>query len=202
MITGVVLAGGMSSRLGRPKQLLELDGRPLLQHAVDAAAGAGLGEVVVVLGHGAAEVESALTLPPGARAVLNPRYRDGQSSSLKAGLAATGPGSEAAVVLLGDQPGVTVDAVRAVVSAFEERRAPILRARYSAGWGHPVLLARSIWPDAERLEGDVGARALMFAHADLLEEVPVQGARPEDVDTWADFERVRWGLRPEPPTAP
>jgi molybdenum cofactor cytidylyltransferase len=169
---------------------------------VDAASAAGLADVVVVLGHRAAEVESALTLPRGARIVLNPRYRDGQSSSLKAGLAAADPGSEAAVILLGDQPGVTADAVRAVVSAFEERRAPIVRARYPAGWGHPVLLARPLWSEAERLEGDVGARALMFAHADMVEEVPVQGARPEDVDTWADFERVRSGRRPEPPTVP
>ena len=202
MISGIVLAGGTSSRLGRPTQLLELDGRPLLQHAVDAAAAAGLSEVVVVLGHRAAEVEAALDLPAGVRTLVNPRYREGQAASLRAGLASVAPGSEAAVILLGDQPGVTADSVRAVVATFERSGAPIVRARYAAGWGHPVLLARSVWAEVDRLEGDVGARAIMFAHADLVEEAAVEGPRPFDVDTWADFERLRSGRRPEPPATP
>ena len=81
MIAGVVLAAGTSSRLGRPKQLLPLQGKPLTQHVIDATIAAGLDEVVVVLGHAAEEVEAGLELPPPARAVVNPDYEAGQSSS-------------------------------------------------------------------------------------------------------------------------
>src|SRR5918997_5983315 len=104
MISAVVLAAGASTRLGRPKQLLELDGKPLLQHVVDALDGAGLDEVVVVLGHEAERIRAAVVLPARGRVVVNRAHRSGQASSLRAGLDAVDAASEAAVVVLGDQP--------------------------------------------------------------------------------------------------
>lgn len=193
LIAAVVLAAGTSSRLGRPKQLLELRGRPLLQHAVDAAFEAGLDEIVVVLGHQAGEVAAALTLPEGARAVVNPNYVEGQSSSLRAGLRAVSLQVRAAVVLLGDQPGVSPAAIRAVAGAYEEAGGPVVQAAYGGQPGHPVLIDRRIWPEIETVEGDVGARDILSAHPEWVTTVNVGGDPPQDVDTWADYRRIAGG---------
>ncbi len=190
MISGIILAGGGSARLGTPKQLLELDGRPLLQHVVDAAEQAGLDEVIIVLGHEANHVSAALRLPPTARVVVNPRYLEGQSTSLRAGLDATDPASTAAVVLLGDQPRLGADMIRKMVAEFRRDGRPIARAVFDGVPGHPVVLARSEWAMVDTLEGDVGARAFMDA-SDKVNLVDM-GAEPlEDVDTWEQYERVR-----------
>src|SRR5207302_10617386 len=138
VISGIVLAGGTSSRLGRPKQLLDLGGRPILQHVLEAARAGGLDEVVVVLGHLAAEVAAALSLPPGARTVVNPEYATGQASSLRTGLAAADPGSEAALILLGDQPGMRPADIEAVASAFRRGAGPVVQGSYRGVPGHPV----------------------------------------------------------------
>jgi molybdenum cofactor cytidylyltransferase len=201
VIAGLILAAGRSARLGRPKQLLDLGGRPLLQHVIDTAGAAGLSEIVVVVGHRASEVSSALTLPGGARILVNPDHESGQASSLRLGLEALGLDVEGAEILLGDQPQVTAEAVAAVADAYRASpSAPIVRARYAAGWGYPVLLARTVWEEARSLSGDLGARALMFAHADVVVEAKVEGARPYDVDTWEDYRRLlrELGTPPSP----
>ncbi len=192
MISGIVLAAGTSSRLGCTKQLLELRGKPLVQHVVDAADAAGLDEIVVVLGHEAGRVRAALTLPANARAVVNPRYAEGQSSSLAAGLDAAGPASEAAVVLQADQPGVGAAAVRALVDAFRERRARIVRVRYRGAPG-PALLSRAIWDEVRLIGGDTGARELIAARPEWVEEVPIDADAPPDVDTLEDWDRLLGG---------
>src|SRR6185436_20053297 len=99
VISALVLAAGDGTRFGGTKQLEILRGKPLVQYAVDAASAAGVGEIVVVLGHDAVRVRDALDLPEGARVVVNERYADGQSTSLVAGLRALDPASEAAIVL-------------------------------------------------------------------------------------------------------
>jgi molybdenum cofactor cytidylyltransferase len=190
VISGVVLAAGTSSRLGRPKQLLELQGRPLLQHVVDAAEGSGLDEVVVVLGHEAERIASALELPPGARVAVNEDYEAGQSASLRTGLSSLDSRADAAAILLGDQPGLTSAAIRKVLDAFRESDAAIVRALWQGTPGHPVVLARTEWESVRKLEGDRGARDLIAGseRAELIEmdEPPVA-----DVDTWEQYERLR-----------
>jgi molybdenum cofactor cytidylyltransferase len=190
VISGVVLAAGTSSRLGRPKQLLELEGRPLLQHVVDAAVGSGLDEVVVVLGHESERIASALELPASARVVVNEDYESGQSSSLRAALDSVHPGAEATAILLGDQPGLTSAAIRKVLDAFRESDAPILRALWQGTPGHPVILARSEWASIRRLEGDKGARDLVAASA-RAEVIEMDEPPVADVDTWDQYEKLR-----------
>lgn len=191
MISGIVLAGGTSSRVGRPKQLLDLGGRPLLQHALDHAAGAGLDELVVVLGHAADQVSAAVTLPPGARVVVNPDYATGQASSLRAGLAAASPDTEAAIILLGDMPGMRPGDIRSVADAFRRGAGPVVQARYRGTPGHPVLFARTLWPDLLAVEGDVGAREIIKAHPDWVTRVDIDADLPPDLDTLEDYERFR-----------
>ena len=193
MIAAVVLAAGTGTRFGgeRPKQLAELAGRPLAQHAVDAAAAAGVDEILVVTGHEAGEVERALRLPPNGRFVTNRSYETGMASSIRAGLAAAGDDVEAVVVLLADQPGVTAGAVRAVVAAFRRTGKPIVVTRYRDASAPPVLFARAAWRFVDELEGDVGAREVVAAHPELVATLDAGSAVPADVDTPEDLDRLR-----------
>jgi molybdenum cofactor cytidylyltransferase len=191
MITAIVLAAGMSSRLGRPKQLLDLGGKPLLQHALDTAEGAPVEEVIVVLGHRSEAIAAALRLGDRTRVAVNPNYGAGQSSSLHTGLRGADPRSNAAVVLLGDQPLVRVDAVAAVVAAYRSGAGPVVQAGYGGRPGHPTLLDRSLWPELETTSGDEGARRVLERRPERRVVVEVGGTPPEDIDTEEDYAGVR-----------
>src|SRR5512138_3343641 len=104
-VAALILAAGASTRMGRPKQLLDWGGRPLVRAAAETALAARLDPVLVVVGGARAEVEAALVGLP-LRVIANPNYAGGQSTSLRAGVAALGSDSDAVVVLLGDQPFV------------------------------------------------------------------------------------------------
>ena len=190
MISGLVLAAGEARRYGSTKQLAELAGKPLAQHAIDAAHDAGLGEIVVVLGHDARAVARAIDLPDEARTVVNLAFGSGIASSLAVGISDTGPESEGAVVLLADQPGIGAPVIEELVRAFRARSARIVRAAFRDGPG-PSLLSREIYAEAAHLSGDEGARRLAIAHPDWVEEVTMPGNAPLDVDTPQDGERVR-----------
>ena len=184
MISGIVLAAGTGSRFGGTKQLVEIDGTPLVRHAIDALAGAEVGELIVVLGHDANAVRTAL--PDGVIVVENPDYRDGQATSLAAAMHAVDDASEAAVILLADQPGITANDVRELVSGFHQTRAQIVRLVFSDGPG-PALLSREIYAEAGHLHGDAGARVLMASHPEWVHEVRVDRPAPPDIDTPDDL---------------
>lgn len=190
MITAVVLAAGASTRMGRPKQLLELDGKPMLQHAVDLAA-ARFEEVVLVLGHEADAIEEALEVPPEVRVVRNPDYESGQASSVKVGIAAVQPESEAAAVFLGDQPGMSGPLVEEVIEAFRNSPASVVRPGTRDAPGHPVLVRREAFRQWSGLTGDEGARGLMRGQA--VHFVATSTPLPDDVDTPEDYKRLRQG---------
>ncbi len=196
MITAIVLAAGSSSRLGRPKQLLDLGGRPVLQHVIDAAASAGLDEIAVVVGHAAEQVAEAVKLPPQGWLVHNPDHAKGQSTSLRAGLRAANPASGAALVLLGDQPGVRPDAIAAVAEAWREGEGPVVQASYQGRPAHPTLFDRSVWPELDEAAGDEGARSLLAAHPEWVRPAEVGGRPPDDIDTEQDYTRVRAAFDP------
>jgi len=187
VISGVVLAAGTGSRFGGTKQIVAVDGKPLAQHAIDALNAAGVDEVIVVTGHDAVKVASALTLPAQGRIVYNPAFKDGQATSLAAAIHALDDESEAAVILMADQPGVTSDVIRSIVSRFRATRTQVVRAMYADGPG-PSLLSREIYAEAGHLHGDVGARILIASHPEWVEEVEVDGAAPRDVDEPGDLE--------------
>jgi molybdenum cofactor cytidylyltransferase len=197
-VVAIILAAGASRRMGRPKQLLPVAGRPLVQHAVDAAAGAAVDEIVIVLGHEAEAVRAAVALPGNARVVVNGDHAAGQSTSLASGLAAAGPEAAAAVVLLGDQPEVTSALIDDVVAAFFAGTAPVVRPvwRDSAGGtrpGHPVVLTRSVWSAVAAVGGDRGARVLFETHPEWVRELPMVGDPPADIDDLGDYQRAVGG---------
>jgi molybdenum cofactor cytidylyltransferase len=189
VISGVVLAAGSGSRFGSTKQLATMDGAALAQHAIDALAAAGVGEVLVVTGHDAEAVEATLRLPENGRFVRNATFRDGQATSLATALHEVADDSEAAVVLMADQPGVTGGDVRALIARFRATRSRVVRLRYADGPG-PALLSREIYAEAGHLHGDVGARVLFASHPDWVQEVDVDRPAPTDVDKPEDLDRL------------
>jgi molybdenum cofactor cytidylyltransferase len=186
VISGVVLAAGTGSRFGGTKQVVVVDGKPLAQHAIDALEAAGVDEVIVVTGHDAVKVASALALPPRGRIVYNPAFKDGQATSLAAAIHALDDESEAAVILMADQPGVNADVIRGMVDRFLSTRRQVVRAMYTDGPG-PSLLSREIYAEAGHLHGDVGARILIASHPEWVEEFTVDAAAPIDVDARTDL---------------
>jgi CTP:molybdopterin cytidylyltransferase MocA len=142
------------------------------------------------LGHEAERVAAALHLPAVARTIVNGDYEAGQSTSLRAGLTAAASESEAAVVLLGDQPSLEPQAIDKVIEAFGAGGRPIARAIWQGTPGHPVVFARSVWPELTELTGDRGARELLVGRGDVTEVE--MGAPPvPDVDTWEGYERLK-----------
>jgi molybdenum cofactor cytidylyltransferase len=157
-----------------------------VQHPVDTLEEAGVDEIIIVVGHDARAVREALRLPANARVVENLAHAQGQATSLAAALRSADERSDGAVVLLADQPGITVQHVRALMQAFEDRRSGIVRLRFRDGPG-PALLGRDVWPAAMQLKGDVGARDLIDSNADAVREVLLDEARPPDIDTPEDL---------------
>ena len=194
-ISGIILAAGTSARLGRPKQTLELWGKPLLQHVIDAAAGARMREVIVVLGHRAASIADVLQVPHGTRLIENPDFRAGQSTSLRAGLDACDRGCEAAAVLVGDQPGLTTAMIDKVIAGYLAAGAQVARACFEGAAGHPVIVDRALW-STWRVVGDRGWRNLV-ASAPRRLDVEMGVPLPEDVDTPEQFEALKRAGPPE-----
>ncbi len=188
-VVALVLAAGAGTRFGGGKLLATLAGRPLLQHVLDRAAEAGVGEVVVVLGADAEAIEGAIGWR-GELRVRNPEPERGLASSLHVGMATLNPAVDEVLILLGDQPLVAIDTIRSLIRAPADPDRPIVVPVYSADGGrNPVLLRRGAFDLTSETEGDRGLGPLLATHPELVLEVPVEGANP-DVDTAADLARV------------
>lgn len=192
-VAGIILAAGMSTRLGRPKQLLPLGGQTVLwwtaRHALDSC----LSSVLVVIGSEADRVRDALGSLP-VRLVENPAYGTGQASSLRAGIAALPDEIGAAVMLLGDQPELDPAAIDAVIARWRETGAPVVMAAYRDRRAHPVLLARELFPELVKIGGDQGARAVIRRHQEHVATARIDGNAPADIDDEAAYRRLlaRW----------
>ena len=200
MIAAVILAAGLSQRMGAPKLLLDLSGRSLLRRVIDNVRASGCQDIVIVLGAGAERV-AAEAEGRGVRLVTNERYREGMGTSIACGIAALGSSCEAAVVVLGDQPFVESAAIDALIAAYRHSGKPIVASRYGGVAGAPTLIGRALFAEARGLTGDVGGRALMRQHPDLVLEVPLPDAAAVDVDTPQDLTRAEAILRGDPPAS-
>lgn len=192
---GVVLAAGSSRRMGdQAKQLLRVDGRPLLEGVVASVNASRLDEVVVVLGARADAIEAEVDFGR-ARVVRNPDHAVGMSTSLRAGLAALGPEVDRAMVVLGDQPAISGAMLDELLDLQERSGLPASALSFGGLLHPPVVLGRSMWGDLESLEGDVGCRALIRAHPELVAPMPFAGDlnHPVDVDTPEDYARLTGG---------
>lgn len=200
MIGGLILAAGAGTRFGGRKQLAELDGKPLLEHAVQAMNASPVGRVVVVLGALVEEVTAMVDLH-GAEPRLCERWEEGQAASLACGLAELSD-CEAVVVTLGDQPRMSPRAISRVIGA-RDREAAAVRATYFGAPGHPVLLERELFKSFRNVTGDHGARNLLLSVQ--VRDVPCDDiGGGEDVDTPAELDALRAGgpVRVAPTPAP
>jgi nicotine blue oxidoreductase len=182
---GLLLAAGEGRRLGMPKALVEIGGVRLVDRGVRMLHEAGCTPIVVVTG-------AAPTDVAGAVVVHNPDWRTGMASSLRAGLSALPPDCPAVVIALVDQPRVTAAAVRRLRAAYDSG-ARVAVATYGGRPRNPVLIAHEhITEAAADASGDVGARAFLRAHPELVVPVPCDDvAGADDIDTPEDLERLR-----------
>lgn len=195
MIAGLLLAAGGGRRLGgRPKALLDHQGRPLVEHAVRVLREGGCTRVHVVLGADADVVRAKASLP-GCVLIDNPEWAEGMGSSLRAGLdslredaAEATTGTAAALVSLVDQPGIGPAAIARVYAAYRSP-ATLAAAAYDGERGHPVLFGADHWAGiAASAVGDRGARAYLKEHAGEITLVECGDvAQAYDIDTPADL---------------
>lgn len=179
MIGLVVLAAGAGSRFGGPKQLHPIRGRPMLEHVLAAVAAVAAGDRVLVLGAHADQVLAGIDLQ-GVRAIRCDRWAEGQALTLRAGLDALPAGVTAAVVVLGDGPGLDPRAIERMAAAHVATPATVLYADYGEGRSHPVVLPRVSW-DALASAGERPAAALAAEAVDCR-DLPAPG----DIDRPGD----------------
>ena len=190
----VLLAAGASTRMGRPKQLLSVSGRPLVRLATEAALAAPVSPVVVVLGAGAAEIAPALDGLP-AQMVTNDAWAEGMGTSIRAGVRAArqiDPALPAMIIALADQPGVPAAHLARLIATRNETGRTIV-ATDNGGVAQPPALFTAAWfSRLLALRGDTGARALLGEQRAHLALVPLADAA--DLDTPDDYERFITGL--------
>ncbi|MDV3277086.1 MAG: nucleotidyltransferase family protein [Nitrososphaerales archaeon] len=184
MISGIILAAGTSKRMGSPKQDVLLAGRPILEYVVDAFLSSNLAEVVVVVRSGLTWRRSEGKL----RVIVNPRYLEGLSESVKLGLGTIDARSQAALIGLGDKPLVLPSTVNRIVSAYEESGSKIVIPVHAGTRGNPILFDRKMFPEILRLHGDEGAKRVVELYEEDVLEVKVEDEGIlVDVDTPADL---------------
>jgi molybdenum cofactor cytidylyltransferase len=197
MIPAIVLAAGKSSRMGRTKALLPVGSsqETFLARVIRVLREGGIDAIVVVIGGDAAVVRASLPRSDASLAVVeNPRYEEGQLSSLLVGLAAVEQrhdNVDAVMVTLVDLPLISAATVRSVVDAFRAKPdAPLVRPRRAARYGHPVIFNRSIFGELRRADPAKGAKPVVHAHAaqEVNVDVDDDGAFI-DIDTPEDYER-------------
>jgi molybdenum cofactor cytidylyltransferase len=183
-VAGIVLAAGMSRRMGERNKLLEsVDGQPMVARAVEAVLGAGLSPVVVVVGHEAEKLLALLKDRP-VLFVHNPDYAKGQSTSLRRGIQALPHDADGVVICLGDMPRVSADHVRKLVAAFDPANGKSICVPMADGRrGNPILWGRQFFDEMRAVEGDRGARDVIRRHEDAIGAVPMDDAVLMDVDS-------------------
>jgi molybdenum cofactor cytidylyltransferase len=186
-VAGVILAAGGASRMQELKQLKEWRGKPLIEYALTAAREAGLDPIAVVVGHDADRLEGALS-GAGAGIVVNPDWRQGQSTSMIAGLNQVAGEVEAVVFLLADMPLVNSDLIERLVRCHQQGLNPIIAPRAGNRFGNPVLFDRATFAALGEVRGDRGGRA-------LYEQFKVAAVQADestliDVDTEDDWDQL------------
>jgi len=189
-IGAIVLAAGRASRMGKLKQLLPIDGQPMVRRVAETVCAAELAQVVVVVGAQAEAVTEALS---GLLVdiVINETWAEGMSTSLQAGIDALNADVQAALVVLADQPALAPSLLKTLVDRYHTTGAPIVIPFYQNRRGNPVLFDRSLFAKLLAVEGDRGGRVLFKRYQDQVERVDVDDpAVILDVDTRQDYEKA------------
>jgi molybdenum cofactor cytidylyltransferase len=190
LVSGLVLAAGTSSRLGKqPKQLLPWRGTTLVGWVIQQAENSLLDEILVVVGHEAEEVQRVVAVTR-AKFVKAADFHEGCTASIRAGLEAVDSRAGAAMLILGDQPEIKSETIDAVITGWRKIQKPVARACYRGVSGHPMLFARELFGQLKALHGDKGVWKILEAHPEWLGEVELDEPFPGNINTWDDYSRL------------
>lgn len=190
-ISAIVLAAGESRRMGTLKPLLPFQGRTIIETIVRTLSQCPLAEILVVLGHRAAEIEAQLADHP-VKIVHNAQYRRGMLSSVQAGIAQASSRAEAYLICLGDQPSLRPQTVQHLIAAFKGAKPGIYLPCYCGQTGHPLLMTARYRDEIRQLDEMLGLRQLLYRHPDEVQRVEVDAPEVlEDMDTPEDYRRRR-----------
>lgn len=194
-IGAVILAAGMSKRMGKPKLLLTLKGMPLIYYSISLAVQQKLNPIVVIAGKHMKKVEKVIVDYNNVTYILNPEYESGMASSLKIGIEAVKGQVDAVMVFLGDQPFVPNEVVQTLITEYEHNKdkgVRIVRPRYGGELGHPILFDGSLLEHFNNIKGDEGGRSIINNHKEYLKIIDFSEIYwGMDVDTPEDYERAR-----------
>jgi molybdenum cofactor cytidylyltransferase len=193
-VGAIILAAGRSTRMGEAKQLLRMGESTVLDQTLAHVRGAGVDEIVLVLGFSAQTIRERLPISviEGLKVVVNQAYEQGMASSLREGLSALDPQTDAALIVLADQPFIRSDTLNRIVEEHRRTRAQIVIPLYRGFRGNPVLLDRSVFPKVMALDGDIGCRAIFGSHLEGIVKVEVDDVGILlDIDNKDDYERLR-----------
>lgn len=189
-VAGVVLAAGASTRMGKNKLFLQLDGESLLARSVKRVIAAGLDPVIVVLGHAAEQALGEL-VGLSCQTVLNPDYALGINLSLRAGIAAVPARACAAVVVLADMPFVTDRMISTLVEQYRDSAAPLVISDYAGVPAPPTLYDRSLFSELGAMEGEGCGKQVVRRHRAEAVIAAWPAAALTDLDRPEDYERVK-----------
>lgn len=191
-IAAVVLAAGMSSRMGSPKMILPWGKSSIIGTVVSTLETAGLKQIVVVTGGSSCEVEKALEGFPS-RIVFNPFYENGEMlCSIQIGLSALPTKTHAALIVLGDQPQMQIDVIQSIVKAYQTQQTTLIIPSFKMQRGHPWLVDHSFWPSILALTPPATMRNFVQENAKSIHYLNVTTPTIlADLDTPEDYERSR-----------
>src|ERR1700686_2078185 len=203
-VSAVVLAAGMSRRMGTPKQLLRIGGETILEHTLKNVRASAVSEIVLVLGFAAESVKKEISIER-LKVVHNQDYQQGMGTSLRSGLAAVEAKASAALIVLADQPFVRPETLNKLIACHQESKPQIIIPMYRGFRGNPVLLDRSVFPELKELSGDVGCRAIFGSHTENIRKLAVDDVGILlDIDSREEYQKLEeayaakrheWGRR-------
>lgn len=188
MIAAVVLAAGLSSRMGQSKHLLPwLNDQTVIEQILAQVIAADVPAIYVITGNRAEEV-TAKAQAMGVEAIYNLDYATGEMlSSLKTGIRQLPAEVEAMLVVLGDQPRIRADAMQQIMAAFTAGKGKIIVPRYQGQRGHPILISRAYFAELRALPPDGAPREVLARHADQVYLLDLDTSAPGDLDTPEDY---------------
>lgn len=199
-VAGILLAAGASTRMGKTKQLLPIDGGTLLERILSEALASRLDRVILVLGHQVEEIRKALgqNLKDAKLVVIeNRQYKQGISSSIIAGLSGVEETHDHVMILLADMPYIDSALINLLLHRYLASHLPLGAITIKAKRSHPVIFNHSLYSELHKLRGDVGARALFDKYSDRVCLVaPEEYYDDRDIDTPEDYDEFQKGLSP------
>lgn len=197
-VGALILGAGMSKRMGEPKLLLSLKGKPLFRYSVEAAVASHLNPIILVGGQHVDEFRKKLADLPNVEIIANPYYQTGMSSSIKIGIKALEGRAEAAIIFLADQPLVPQLVIEKLLEKYRSCRQDgvlIVRPQYNGRQGHPVLFDAQLFKEFEKIQGDEGGKSIIKRYQDRMKLIDFENSIwNADIDTYEDLIMVTRNL--------